>query len=260
MKPAQPVNAQSTAVGVSIRKVIVEQIVPDKGIAIVRDDMQYTTQIPYRVQQGRGRVPRVGDYWYVDRSMGPWTFSAYIGKDDDDLTTFSEKTTFSDDIVVQGDVSVSGVGQTLITRQNADLPLEDATMIDSGLAVTLTPSAYYEISGMFFYSAHQDADMRQGWSYPASAWMDYATRGLSGPEIGSSGPQWLPRVFINGINIFGGPTTNNTVQMSAELHGLMYGGDGGVLRARVAQGTANATDSILRQGSFLIFRRVPSPF
>lgn len=90
MKAAQPVNAQSTAVGVTIRKVIVEQVVPEKGVAIVRDGQQYTTEIPYRVQQGRGRIPEVGDYWYVDRSMGPWIFSAYIGKSDADFNTFNQ--------------------------------------------------------------------------------------------------------------------------------------------------------------------------
>jgi hypothetical protein len=63
--------------------------VPERGVAIVRDDQQFATEIPYRVQQGRGRMPRVGDYWYVDRSMGPWVFSAYIAKNDTDIGTFA---------------------------------------------------------------------------------------------------------------------------------------------------------------------------
>jgi hypothetical protein len=87
---AKPVNAQSTSLGVTIRRVIVEQVVPERGVAIVRDDQQFATEIPYRVQQGRGRMPRVGDYWYVDRSMGPWVFSAYIAKNDTDIGTFAD--------------------------------------------------------------------------------------------------------------------------------------------------------------------------
>lgn len=86
---ASPVNGQSTSLGVTIRKVIVEQVVPERGVALVRDAQGFTTEIAYRVQQGRGRMPRVGDYWYVDRSMGPWIFSAYIAKDDDDLNAFA---------------------------------------------------------------------------------------------------------------------------------------------------------------------------
>lgn len=87
---AMPVNGQSTALGFTIRKVIVEQVVPERSVAIVRDGQQKATEIPYRVQQGRGRIPRVGDYWYVDRSLGPWTFSAYIAKSDDDIGTFAD--------------------------------------------------------------------------------------------------------------------------------------------------------------------------
>src|SRR5690242_5373996 len=87
---AVPVNAQSTTVGVTIRKVLVEQVVPDRGVAIVRDPQGFTTEVPYRVQQGRGRMPRVGDYWYVDRSMGPWVFSGYIAKDDTDIGTYAD--------------------------------------------------------------------------------------------------------------------------------------------------------------------------
>lgn len=100
MKPAQPVNPQSTALGVAIRKVIVEQVIPERGVAIVRDGQQYTTEVPYRVQQGRGRVPQVGDYWYVDRSLGPWVFSTYIAPDDAALTTFAEQTAFAKGLTI----------------------------------------------------------------------------------------------------------------------------------------------------------------
>lgn len=97
---AQPVNGQSTALGMMIRKVLVEQVVPERAVAIVRDAMGYLTEIPYAVQQGRARMPRSGDYWYVDRSMGPWIFSAYIAKDDTDIATFTEKQNFTSGITV----------------------------------------------------------------------------------------------------------------------------------------------------------------
>jgi hypothetical protein len=105
---AQPVNGQSMAVGLSIRKVIVEQVVPERGVAIVRDALQYTTEIPYRVQQGQARMPRVGDYWYVDRSMGPWVFSSYIAKDDTDLATM-ESLTVTGDTVLKGGLTAAEI-------------------------------------------------------------------------------------------------------------------------------------------------------
>jgi hypothetical protein len=102
-----PVNKQTTAIGVTVRRVIVEQIVPERGVAIVRDGHQYMTEIPYRVQAGRGRVPREGDYWYVDRSMGSWTFLAYIAKNDSDMTTYTEAMNFDEAITVNGPLFIN---------------------------------------------------------------------------------------------------------------------------------------------------------
>lgn len=102
-----PVNKQTTAIGVMIRRVIVEQIVPERGVAIVRDAHQYMTEIPYRVQAGRGRVPREGDYWYVDRSMGSWTFLAYIAKNDSDMTTYTEAMNFDEAVTINGPLFIN---------------------------------------------------------------------------------------------------------------------------------------------------------
>lgn len=101
------VNKQTTAIGVTIRRVIVEQVVEERGVAIVRDAHQYMTEIRYRVQAGRGRVPRVGDYWYVDRSMGDWTFLAYIALNDSDMTTFTEATNFDEAVTINGPLFVN---------------------------------------------------------------------------------------------------------------------------------------------------------
>lgn len=102
-----PVNKQTTAIGVVIRRVIVEQVVPERGVAIVRDAHQYQTEIPYRVQAGRARVPREGDYWYVDRSMGSWTFLAYIAKNDSDITTYTEAMNFDEAVTINGPLFVN---------------------------------------------------------------------------------------------------------------------------------------------------------
>lgn len=95
---AQPVNAATQALGMMYRKVRVEQVVSERGVAIVRDEQGFSTEVPYRVQPGRGRLPREGDYWYVDRSMGPWIFSSYIATDDADINSVPG------DLVVEGGV------------------------------------------------------------------------------------------------------------------------------------------------------------
>lgn len=135
---ATPLNAQSTSLGVTIRKVIVEQVVPERHVAIVRDGQQFTTEVPYRVQQGRGRVPRVGDVWYVDRSMGPWVFSAYVAKDDDDISTLDTDTKITGDLEVTGNAHVTGAlnvsGVTTVQGFNAGATyINGGTFINGGL-------------------------------------------------------------------------------------------------------------------------------
>ena len=99
MRPATPVNGQSTAVGMAIRKVKIEQVDPDRGVAIVSDKTGKVSEIPYRVQHGRGRLPKIGEVWYVDRTLGPWMFLYYVAAGDDDFKNFSEG-------IVVGDTSL----------------------------------------------------------------------------------------------------------------------------------------------------------
>lgn len=100
MKAAVPVSGWTTAVGLSVMKVEVYDVVTATGIAWVRNDKNQNFEVPYRVQRSKGRIPRIGELWYVDRTLGPWTFAAYISKSDKEFTTHEEKTTFSDGVEV----------------------------------------------------------------------------------------------------------------------------------------------------------------
>jgi hypothetical protein len=100
-KAAAPVNGQtSTSLGLNLRKVVIKQIVPERGVAICEDSTNYSTEIPYRVQNAKGRMPQVGEVWYVDRSLGPWTFAAYVAADDSAFTTAEDQFTFSKGLVI----------------------------------------------------------------------------------------------------------------------------------------------------------------
>lgn len=113
MKAAQPVNGQtSTALGLNLRKVVVKQVVPERGVAICEDSMNYSTEVPYRLQRV-GRMPAVGDVWYVDRSFGNWTFVAYVAPGDTDIVTLPSlivtgDTTVTGGITVTGNVTIGG--------------------------------------------------------------------------------------------------------------------------------------------------------
>lgn len=99
---AQPVNIATNALGVLYRRVRVEQVVPERGMVIAVDEQGVSTQVPYRVQPGGGRMPREGDYWYLERTLGPWTLASYIATDDADLNRVPG------DLDVTGGVSVGG--------------------------------------------------------------------------------------------------------------------------------------------------------
>lgn len=104
-KAAVPVSSQSTAVGLSLRKVQVLQVVPDRGVAIVSDKMNFYAQVPYRAQPGAGRIPRENDMWLIDRSTGNWNFSRYLATDDTDLGTMVGPITIVGDLFVTGNSS-----------------------------------------------------------------------------------------------------------------------------------------------------------
>lgn len=88
MKASTPVSGWTTAVGLSVMKVEVYDVVTATGIAWVRNDKNQNFEIPYRVQRSKGRIPKVGELWYVDRTLGPWTFAAYISPTDADFKLF----------------------------------------------------------------------------------------------------------------------------------------------------------------------------
>lgn len=126
-KAAVPVNGQaSTALGLNLRKVVIKQIVPERGVAICEDSSNYSTEIPYRVQNAKGRKPQVGEIWYVDRSLGPWTFAAFVAADDTAFTTTEDQTTFSNGLVIPdgkqlqiGVVPASVLASIAVRRANA---------------------------------------------------------------------------------------------------------------------------------------------
>lgn len=105
---AKPINNQSTAVGLTLRKVVVQQMVPERGIAVVSDKMNFLAQVPYRAQQGGARLPREGDVWLIDRTTGAWNFGRYLAKSDADLATLPGPVTIDGDLSVDGDLAIDG--------------------------------------------------------------------------------------------------------------------------------------------------------
>lgn len=98
MKAAQPTNPQqSTSLGLNLRKVKIQQMVPSRGVAICVDVYNHSSEVPYRVQASKGRIPLEGEVWYVDRSLGNmWTFRAFVATSDGDFQSFPTGLTLPD--------------------------------------------------------------------------------------------------------------------------------------------------------------------
>ncbi len=139
---AIPNNKQTTAIGLSIRKVIVEQVVPTRGIVIVSDQKNFLASVPYRSQPGGGRIPRENDIWLIDRSTGGWNLARYLSKDDDDLGTHPGPVTIEGNLFVTGDTSAFNlhVGGTFVAEGSStfssDLTVDGPLTANDGLTVT----------------------------------------------------------------------------------------------------------------------------
>lgn len=73
----QPVNRNSHNVGFDLHQVIVEQVIPDKRLAICQEvstkHRMEASLLPIRV-----REPMVGEVWLIDQTFGLWSFAALI--------------------------------------------------------------------------------------------------------------------------------------------------------------------------------------
>lgn len=86
MATQQTVNTATQAVGFALRPVVVSQVLPDQNLAIVIDKTRTEAKIPLLTQRAKGRIPKEGETWLIDRALGNnWSFAAYIGSSADDF-------------------------------------------------------------------------------------------------------------------------------------------------------------------------------
>ncbi|GAA2618717.1 hypothetical protein SMC26_40275 [Actinomadura fulvescens] len=140
--------------------------------------------------------------------------------------------------------------------RGGDLTVPNTNWLDDPqLGITVPAGGGYELSGMLIYSAHQDADLRVGWTGPANAWMDWTCRAPALGSTGTTGAQFVDRQFLSSAPAMGGGDTSNGLHLTATLHGMFWSGDGGTLRLRCAQRANHGTPSLLRGPSFVSLRR-----
>lgn len=75
--PKSRVN-QSSYGGFEVKLARIQQIVPERAIAIVIDSLKVQHEVPLNVQRAKGWLPRVGEVWYLEKVLGQWLFMALV--------------------------------------------------------------------------------------------------------------------------------------------------------------------------------------
>ena len=133
----------------------------------------------------------------------------------------------------------------------------------TGLAFALAADAVYAIDGWLRWTSNPTADLKVGWAIPGSAdgWWT-----LGGPYIPGS-PATAGRERVNyldtstvaltsALSAAGDDESTGTIDLSAILRGYITTSIAGTLQLQFAQNTANASDTILGEGSWLRVTRL----
>lgn len=127
---------------------------------------------------------------------------------------------------------------------------------DSELFVTLDAGIYYEISGVLFWSAASEYDMKVGLSVPSGGFAELQLYHLPSTATGITGQVAYPLMWAGHTAVFGGPVAGEAVwKMSAAYKGLVYGGTGGFFRWRWAQNVAGSIGTVMGSGSYIRAQR-----
>lgn len=115
----------------------------------------------------------------------------------------------------------------------------------------------YDLRALLLYSADSSADIRMGWTGPASTTMDWICHALPNSGSGTSGSVILDRQSIASQNFqMGGAAAGTTAVLTGTVTGRVRIVNAGTFAYNWSQGTSNATGSILRAGSCFTLRRV----
>ncbi len=75
--PKSKVN-QTIYGGFEAKLAVVQQIVPERAVAIVIDTLKVQHEVPLNIQRAKGWLPRAGETWYLERVLGQWIFTALV--------------------------------------------------------------------------------------------------------------------------------------------------------------------------------------
>lgn len=135
---------------------------------------------------------------------------------------------------------------------------------DPDLFIPLQANAVYEIRGMLSYAGGAGAsegDLKVAWNYTgATNWMVYGIpHWMTGQSAGNAGPnQGGHSYFTNNASAWTAMTNgvSGTQDFAILLLGSISTSTAGVLHLQWAQNVSNATNTFMRQGSYIAVERM----
>jgi len=164
---------------------------------------------------------------------------------------------FTGGITVASGITISsGIGRLVFTTLASDTTPKNAntTLADTGLAAALELNGVYMVDGVLIYSASTTGDLKLGWTGLTSPTFHWTAGGLTSGAAAASASINLGYDAYTDTQIVGGVGVGT--KLIARPSGVLTVGAAGTLKLQFAQGTSDATDTLLYAGSSLTFRRV----
>lgn len=151
----------------------------------------------------------------------------------------------------------SAAGVIRAIRYADATPIVTAGLVDdSDLQVTLPANEFYRVWLCGPYSAHSSADFAWKLVLPASGTLDALACMLPSGSSGAQGDVIYERVIQGTQYVAGGAAANNTTYMMLLVTGMVFSGAGGLAKFQWGQAVTNATGTILRGKTLMMFERV----
>ncbi|MFI5687910.1 hypothetical protein [Streptomyces sp. NPDC051636] len=163
-------------------------------------------------------------------------------------------------LAVTGNLTVSGIGQTLFARKTADTTRTSTTTMsdDPHLTVNVAASATYTVYAYLVYQAGTTGDINVAFTQPTGAAGSWQGTGLGRGVTASIGTDgFTVRMNTNDIGTtqprsYGGDTTNQAIQ----IMGIVRTSSSGAFTVQWSQAASDATGTILRTDSWMQLVRV----
>ncbi|KDN83480.1 hypothetical protein [Kitasatospora cheerisanensis] len=240
------------------------------GLGLLTDRRTYTVSVGGIGVGANGSGAYVGQYrdngglqrWdgssWLDRLVLNSAGRIVIGGDTEWYRDAPNSMRTPDSLTVDGNLNVSGIGQRQFARVavGAEQSVTNSTsLVDAtGFTFPVVSGGVYVVRGLVGGAGSTIGDLKIGWIAPASSTFDWTP--TMQPSSGSAtvGSVITDRSTLAQSQILGTIGTGTT--MTALINGLLVAGGAGTFRMMIAQGTADATPSTLKAGSFLTVERV----